>query len=750
MSPAVATTQAAALQRRLAPPSQRPAGALEVLVESALSQAMEERARSLGIQPRELEQQMLNHITDRNKVLKSELGYMNYTAPGWIAQARQIAQNHSGMGYGLPFMAKRQIAQLIYNGEMDWRAPLHGGIWAKSNIHLPITRRFVQQQIARATRDLVGTEPFFYAAPVPKKDAGMNEQTKALAELLDRWAQFECGEAQLQATLAESISNAFIMGEQVMKPIFEEQIQYYQAFETVAVDNKGPLIAQDGGYIYEQDKFIEAVNPITQQADMVLARDGRTPKPNGTLTFKRMRVQKRLIQYSGARVINVPFTAFLCPLTASSVARADICTHLHSEQLVSLIARYAALDAGPGLSPAQMRERTARMVYEFSGRAANNADFTPDKMPRADLSESTSMLGTDNTEPSITKAESFFWYDALQDGTPSYITAILDDETGKPLYYDWAANPLAWNKGLPPFEVARINPVEDRWHGRGQVDLFYKLQHNIDLFINRWNHSQSKSGRIDVVQRDAFLELEKDPNIPINGGTTLSMKQGYTKEDALFSYYLNEVKGADLNSIMQVLLQIGTNLSGVANGNDANTAGLDTSQTATGINNIASSGDELSSTWTRQLRGPIERLIRGFIALSATTLRTPRAFSYFQGDVQTLAEITPEQVNNLETLISLTMTQTKARTTHENKTAAYEIVKNFYNELNPVVQNLMAPFVRQWLKDTFQVEDADEIIQPITPPAPTLPDGTPAPTASPDATQPTDPNAAPAPEEIPL
>jgi hypothetical protein len=709
---------------------------------------MEERAKQLRIDPRELEEAMVRHFQHRKETLKNELGYLNYTAPGWVEAARNVAQQHSGQGYGLPFMAQRHLAQLIYNGEMDWRAPLFGGIWTKSNIHLPITRRFVQQQAARAVANLVGTAPFFTATAVPKKNPAARQQAQDLASLLDKWSQFEATNANLQGTLSEAISNAFVNGEQVCKTIFEEQVQYYQAIETVAINAQGPIVTQDGGYIYQQDTWMEVENPITGIASMVLARDGRTPKPEGQLAFKKMRVPKKLVQFSGAQVLNVPFTSFLAPLPAASLNKADCCFHLRSDQLVSLVSRYASLDMGTGVSPQQMQERISRLIYDFGSSArSTEADFRPDQAPRADLSESLSMLGTDTQEPTITIAEGFGWFDALQNGSPAYITLIMDDASDRVLYYDWAANPLDWNKGFAPFDVIRINPVEGRWHGRGQVALFDKIQTTIDLNFNRWNLSQMKSGRIDVVKRAAFEELMHDPTLPINGGTTLTLRDGFTREDALFAYYLQETKGSDLNALIEVLMQIATNLSGTANGNDANAAGLDTSQTATGINNIAQSGDELSSTWTRQCKPSVESIVKAFLRLTSETLRSPRAFSYFAGDEQVLAEVSPEQVTNLDLMVNLTMTQAKARTIHENKTAAYGIIKSYYMELPPQVQNAIGPFVRQWLKDAFQVEDADEIIQAMAPPP--LPEGAPpAPGEAPPAEAPAE---APAPqEEIPL
>lgn len=710
-------SQVAALAQRVPLPRARGAGDLTVLLESPLSEAMRERAGAIGCQPRELEQALMTHLEARKKTLKNDLGYMNYTQPGWVEQARAIAHQHGGMGYGLPFMAKRHIAHLIYEGEMEWRQYLYGGIWATSNMHLPLTRRWVQQEAARAQGNLLGVEPFFESSAVTKRDPTMQEQVEAIANIVDPWSQFEAKEAKVKDVLNQAIMHAFIQGEQVVKPVFESRVQFYQDIEEVACEpgsgrKPKPIIAQDGGYIYPNDKFIEAVNPITGQAGMVLARDGRTPQP-AKLVFQRMRVHKKLEQFAGARLIEVPFTAFLCPLACDGVDRSDTHFHLYTESVVNLVAKWAQIDTGTGVSPEVIKDRIGRLVHEFQGKSDPD-NWRPDQGARADLAENIYMLGMDRAEPSMTVAEGMTWFDVLQDANPSALFVLMDDQTGLPLYYDWAPNALRWNKGLSPHQVLRINPVQGRWHGRGQVEQFYKTQENIDLMLNRYNVSQTRAGRIDIVKRNAIYELENQPTtLPVNGGQVLTIKDQYDPREAIYSHYLQETKGSDLNSILQLFMQVGTNASGVASANDAQAAGLDQQDTATGTNNIAANGEELTSVWTRQLQPTVEGALMAFLKMSTETLQTPRAFTYFEGDTQIAAELTPEQVANLELLVGLTMTKFKARQVNEEKQGAYNIVKDYYMGLPPEVQTAMAGFTRQWLKEAFHVDDADEIIVPM-------------------------------------
>ena len=651
----------------------------------------------------------MNHFTKRLTDVKGQLGYMNYTVPNWVQQSRAMV-NSATSTEGLPFLARRHLAHLIFQGEFDWRVPMYGGVWAHSNIHLPIARRIVEQQSARINNYFYGTQPFFNCSPVGTAD-------NDFATMLNRWARSEAQRNHISDVLREANQLAFIQGEQIIKPVWQQEVQFYEAYLTVGFDPRTgePFTAQDGDYIYEKDTWIEGiVDPLLGIVGLVLARDGQTPKPPVDLVMKRELLPRKVTQFEGARLINIDFQSFLTPLTAPDLHHADVQFHLYSETLVNLVARFASIDTGTGVSPKDMLERIGRFVHEFHGGAGD--DWRPDQRPRPELAENTGMLGADQSEPTITIAETHGFYDALHNGNPARVVVLFDDASGKPIFYDYEGTISQWNKGLPPFIANRINPVPGRWHGRGNVELIYKVEHTMDLLVNRWNFAQMKAGRVDVVNRNAFWELANDPTIPINGGTTLSIKDGIDPKTALFSYYFNEIKGADIQQLLQLLMQVVTNGSGVANANDASAAGLNTSDLATGVHNIEASGNELCSAWIAQLSPAHQDAIVAFIKLTASTLNTPRAYTYFEGETRKLGEVLPEHVANLELDVDMELAGYKAQQSvrdNEQYSRAYEALQSYYTTLIPQVQERLAVFMRGWLKKAFGMNDADTIVGPL-------------------------------------
>ena len=106
------------------------------------------------------------------------------------------------------------------------------------------------------------------------------------------------------------------------------------------------------------------------------------------------------------------------------------------------------------------------------------------------------------------------YYDANEDGIAESIMMICDKKSQQPIYYETVAN--ITTDGLRPFDIVRINPIEGRWYGMGIVELFESYQTITDLLVNRWNFSQSRSGRIDLFRPNNTLEGDNDPNLKMN------------------------------------------------------------------------------------------------------------------------------------------------------------------------------------------------------------------------------------------
>ncbi len=93
----------------------------------------------------------------------------------------------------------------------------------------------------------------------------------------------------------------------------------------------------------------------------------------------------------------------------------------------------------------------------------------------------------------------FLHFDADEDGVQEDIVIMIDRKNKRPLFYDYVANRTP--NGKRPFDVIRVNRVDGRWHGIGTMEVFQPLQEVVDLLVNRWSLSQSRSGNVFFGER---------------------------------------------------------------------------------------------------------------------------------------------------------------------------------------------------------------------------------------------------------
>lgn len=144
--------------------------------------------------------------------------------------------------------------------------------------------------------------------------------------------------------------------------------------------------------------------------------------------------------------------------------------------------------------------------------------------------------------------------------------------------------------------------------------MFWPMQKAIDLAFNRWDLSNSSSGSVTFWSPELTVEGAANPKLMLNAGNTYRKVNQQTKGgDIVERIPLYEFKGAQMETIAQYYMQIASNMSGVANANDSQAAGLESSKLATGIRNIDRSGQE-------QFAPLLSRLSEGITDICETSL----------------------------------------------------------------------------------------------------------------------------------
>jgi hypothetical protein len=312
----------------------------------------------------------------------------------------------------------------------------------------------------------------------------------------------------------------------------------------------------------------------------------------------------------------------------------------------------------------------------------------------------------------------YFWFDANEDGIQENIMMICDRQSRAPVFYDHVAN--ITTDGLRPIEIIRINPIADRWYGMGIIELFESYQTVTDLLVNRWNFSQSSSGRVTFWNPTNTIEGDSTPHLKMNWGSTYSLKPGAKMEETLGVVYLNDTKFEAIHEMIQFFMQLAMNESGVTNANDDQAAGMQSAKLATGILEVKKSGEELFQPIIEDLTQPLTNLLNREISIILANINPVEAFTYLAGDKLQIGKMTPDDVRGLKYKCTISLTTHKNQQTLQQASQAAALVEKFY-QLDPMVQAKVAPFYRAEIMALCPDQDADATIQPMQPQPPTPP-----------------------------
>ena len=661
----------------------------------------------------EQEQAMVDHALKRLDDLEHELGRDLVLDQTW-ATSPSMSTTSVAQKAGDTFLGKRSRYEDVFENNVDWRPFVFGGIFKESNLVVPLARRIARQMVARAQNYFFETDPWFAAEPEGVEDT-------VLSEKIDRFAKFKLRQLGSKKNKERAIRGAMKRGEAVVKTTHVIRDQLFQTYAQVLIDAEdNPILAQDGDFILNSDTWQAPteVDPATGQpipgtGPEVLKRDGVTPKPE-TLLYREQIVPRRQVIFQGPESPVVFYKDFLCPLTAPDVQQADAIAHLYDKpvmELVDLYTKGGMLDS-TGKDRLEAVQKTVELIRELTANTgepksgANQSD-----RPGDDRGSDT----RDSGEPVVEMAEIYLWYDANGDGILENIMLVVDRKNRVPVFYDYVPNVTI--DGLRPFEVVRINEVEGRWYGEGVMGMFESTQNIVDLLVNRWNFSQSGSGRVTFWRPDMTLEGRANPNLVLNGGQTYSLAPNAKAEDALSVVYLTDNKFDHLERMFEFFMQVAMNESGVANSNDAQTAGLDTQKLATGIRNIEKAGQEMFAPFISDLEPSLEAILKRELLVLFANLDKKEIFTYLDADTETgkeiqrLEEITPEQVRNLTLNVSLLLTRYKGEQQLIQGEQASAIVERFYT-LPVQIQPFVAQFYRNQLKAIDPKIDTLTLIQP--------------------------------------
>ena len=165
-----------------------------------------------------------------------------------------------------------------------------------------------------------------------------------------------------------------------------------------------------------------------------------------------------------------------------------------------------------------------------------------------------------------------------------------------------------------------------------------------------------------------------------------------------------------METIAQYYMQIASNMSGVANANDSQAAGLESSKLATGIRNIDRSGQEQFAPLLSHLSEGITDICETSLVIAVRGMDEEESFEVLgQNGVLILKQLKQADVRMLKWHVNLELTRYRAEQEEQQAQSAINVALGFYTQVPVPLQVRLAPLFRQQLKG-YGVRNVDEII----------------------------------------
>jgi hypothetical protein len=665
---------------------------------------------------RQQEQELCDHAMERIRDVENEMGHEYLTDNTWgglMGGGAELPNPENLRLAHRTWLGKRVKFDLQSRNEVEYRAFLEAGIFSKSNLVLPLSRRIWRQMAARGNSYFFSTQPFFSAEPV-----GLLDRVKA--DKANRYSQFKLDKSGLVGTGHSAVDRAFALGECVVKTVHEVDDRPYQQWVSVLTDANGnDILTSTGDVITEDDLWIpqlgknEATGETFDTGGFVLKKDPSIMQPVEMVWTEKL-IWRKKRYYHGPKSTPIHFTDFLCPLEATTIDASDFCAHLYDKPLMEIVDKWRKQDAD-GTATADRIAATKEAIALISDLATTGNVRDRQRNTDPTLSNATQQVPRENYASMVRIAECYLQYDSNGDGIMEDIMLVIDKATGTPIFYDYIQNVMP--DGKRPFTCIRPLEVPGRWYGIGTFEIFDKAQEFCDLTINRMNHGVSKEGRVDFWQPHNTIEGAADNNLKMNWGGTYTLKNGKTAEDCLQSVYLRDNKMEGLQAILELQMQISLAESGVSNTNDNNLAGLDSTKLATGIRNIEASGQEIFGSYIHELEIGITGLTRKEVLVLFANLDDAEVYRYFEEDEEggegagVMIEINPQEVMDLEMDVTIFLSRYKGEQVIANSNAVIQTINAFYQQM-PEIQAVTAPAFQEILK-ALGVKDYDKRIVPM-------------------------------------
>lgn len=652
---------------------------------------------------REQEDNLMSECYRRLCSLKTDLGWdLSRKAHWWRADGVALDVLESPVH---TFFGKRDLYTMMFRGQVDWRPYVYPGLFRQSNLHMPLIRHHTQMMASRMKNYFFGSEPWMaYLGKV-----GTADEIKAKASQKVHDEQFR--KADAVTALSGAVNGAFERGETIVKPLWRDWRRYFRQFAEVATWNRKPVLLPNDDYIYRDDQWARQPNGM----EMLVRPDLAEPFMITTdelmqIQWQRMPVLRERTVYRGLELFAPYYKDILVTPTAPTLARARDIVHLFDEARSSIATRFLSHLARNG-----MMNEFVNVLRLLRNLSPHHDFHSGEGRPRPELSEFGGMIGTPDTQfessgmENCQFAEHTLDVDVDEDGYSERVVVLYDVETRYPISYDYLDNVSP--QGHEAFSCIRINPEPNRWHGTGQVEIFWKLQEAFDLFLNRINKAVSEEGALNLIRGDAILNKEADNSISLNGDVNaIEMDPaGPSLNEAFRRIYLNEnIRIDHLWQLVQFLHQGFVALAGQMGLDSAEAADLNATETATGIRQLTNDRNETFRPLIGDVRPGVQEIALMSAAMIDANIDEGEVRKFLEDDLPTLKLYLAQRNQDFGWDIDIVLTKYQKEQELAQLQAGIAACKDYVAQMPPVRMVLGELYVK--LLELFEQKNAREII----------------------------------------
>lgn len=664
---------------------------------------------SFTIKPRELpfssilatrmdqtrEDALVEHCMVRKRELETETG--------WMQDSEHPDRN---TWFGI-----REIAQKKYDGKLDFRAG-PGTIFAESNVTFNTVKRQVRSMTATVVANTIGTKPFFTTTPIGDFDPELNtEKTGELSKAIEKYADHKIDGSNCEKGLRAGLQNTCIKGEQVYKIAYRKTVSHTVEKDTVLVLNGQPVRTPDDEVIYPGEIVPDATIP-----QRIHPRDFPDFEIPAGATFELLEFDDEIIHYDGPDVSPSGYKNFLCPLNVPSIHDADINIFIYDMPVERVTELYQHPSFREKHQDTPIGEQAAQIAADLEGETSGPK--TPQSMPKTAHGERTATSGSEFNRM-MQVAECYLLCDADGDGRLEEILMVIDVKRKKAVYYEYLG--IVFTSGRRPFEVTTIGQVEDRWYGTGLFEQYDKAETFIDTQLNRANHRESASGRMDFQNPRATDEADAGQPMTFGNDTPYTLRDGFKKEDA-YDFLVFPPLTEGIMALQEKMTQAIQVESGIISAADGKVSDLNVSKTKYGIENIERNSANLMGFNEAEMQIGVGDVIRSAVKIIFEHMDDETKFSFSEQDEQVVMTLSKNDIRDLDFKVDLRLDQKNTAQSLQNMAAATALFNEYdAKKGDPQSQKAARSLYIQQMK-VLKVPEADSVIyDPDSLPAPKPP-----------------------------